>query len=77
MPDWSYHPLFKPVLSRLPGTQGREFIHRGMSLISTLPGGTPFIEFLGHMNPSHELQKEILGLNISNPIGLSGIEILC
>jgi dihydroorotate dehydrogenase len=73
MPDWSYHPLFKPVLSRLPGSQGREFIHRGMSLISSLPGGTRFIEFLGHMNPSHELQKEILGLSISNPIGLSGM----
>lgn len=72
MPDWSYHPIFKPWLSRLPGSLGREFIHRGMDLISSLPGGVRFIEFLGHMSPSPRLKVELFGLTFSNPVGLSG-----
>lgn len=72
MPDWSYHPLFKPWLSKLPGSYGREFIHRGMSIISSLPGGPQLIDFLGHMNPSTQLRREILGLSFASPVGLSG-----
>lgn len=72
MPDWSYHPLFKPWLSKLPGSTGREFIHRGMSMISSIPGGSHFIDFLGHMAPSSQLEKKLFGLTISNPVGLSG-----
>lgn len=72
MPDWSYHPLFKPVLSRLNEGIGREFIHRGMSFITSLPGGPRLIEFLGHMAPSNLLRKNIMGLTIENPVGLSG-----
>ncbi|MGG0718424.1 dihydroorotate dehydrogenase [Robertmurraya massiliosenegalensis] len=72
MPDWSYHPLFKPWLFRLPGEKGREFIHRGMSFISSLPGGVGFIEFLGHMAPSPQLKKDFCDLSIASPIGLSG-----
>lgn len=72
MPDWSYHPLFKPWLSRLPGNGGREFIHRGMSSISRIPGGSRFIEFLGHMAPSEKLSKDLFGLHFPSPVGLSG-----
>lgn len=72
MPDWSYHPLFKPWLSKLPGSAGREFIHRGMNMISTIPGGAHLIEFLGHMAPSSHLEKKLFGLDIANPVGLSG-----
>jgi dihydroorotate dehydrogenase len=72
MPDWSYHPLFKPWLSRLPGNSGREFIHRGMSAIARVPGGKPFIEFLGHMSPSDQLSRHLFGLTFDSPLGLSG-----
>lgn len=72
MPDWSYHPLFKPLLSRLPGSLGREFIHKGMSTIARLPGGIPLIEFLGHMGPSEKLNKNLFGVKFKSPIGLSG-----
>jgi len=72
MPDWSYHTIFKPLVSRLPNAVGREFIHRGMNIVSSLPGGTAFIEFLGHMSPSPALKKNLFGLTFSNPIGLSG-----
>ncbi|WLR54036.1 dihydroorotate dehydrogenase [Mesobacillus subterraneus] len=72
MPDWSYHPLFKPWLSILPGNAGREIIHRGMSAISQLPGGRPFIEFLGHMSPSEKLNRKLFGLHFDSPVALSG-----
>ncbi|MFE8703139.1 dihydroorotate dehydrogenase [Cytobacillus sp. FJAT-54145] len=72
MPDWSYHPLFKSWLTKLPNALGREFIHNGMSLIASSKLGSSFIEFLGHMDPSPKLQKEFLNIHVSNPIGLSG-----
>ncbi|MBT2678003.1 dihydroorotate dehydrogenase [Bacillus sp. ISL-35] len=72
MPDWSYHPLFKPWLSRLPGNAGREFIHRGMSTIASVFGGKSFIEFLGHMSPSGKLSRNLFGLDFKSPVGLSG-----
>jgi dihydroorotate dehydrogenase len=72
MPDWSYHPLFKPWLSRLPGNAGREFIHRGMSTVANIPGGKPFIEFLGHLSVSEKLSRKLFGLEFESPVGLSG-----
>jgi dihydroorotate dehydrogenase len=72
MPDWSYHPLFKPWLPLLPGNSGREFIHRGMSFLTQIPGGRPFIEFLGHMFPSEKLSRNLFGLHFDSPVGLSG-----
>lgn len=72
MPDWSYHTIFKPALTRLPAATGREFIHRGMSVISSIPGGSGLIKNLGHTEPSAQLETKILGLTISNPVGLSG-----
>ncbi|WP_423409541.1 dihydroorotate dehydrogenase [Heyndrickxia sp. MSNUG] len=73
MPDWSYHPMFKPWLTRLPGNSGREFIHKGMSMIANIPGGTHIIEFLGHMAPSEKLTKNLFGFQFRSPVGLSGI----
>lgn len=72
MPDWTYHPVFKPILFRLPAAVGREFIHRTMSMVSAIPYGPKLIEYLGHTTPSVELETEIFGLKISNPVGLSG-----
>jgi dihydroorotate dehydrogenase len=72
MPDWSYHTLFKPWLSSLPGNAGREFIHRGMSTMASIPGGKSFIEFLGHMSPSGKLSRNLFGLEFESPVGLSG-----
>ncbi|MCA1062565.1 dihydroorotate dehydrogenase [Rossellomorea sp. AcN35-11] len=72
MPDWSYHGIFKPVLSKLPSHISREFIHKGMSLISSLPQGPHIIHFLGREECSPRLKKEIDGMVCVNPVGLSG-----
>ncbi|MFT4416958.1 dihydroorotate dehydrogenase [Fredinandcohnia humi] len=72
MPDWSYHLLFKPILSFFPRNYSREFIHRGMNNIASLPGGHHIINFLGREESSRLLHKEIQGISYSNSIGLSG-----
>ncbi|WP_404333462.1 hypothetical protein [Planococcus rifietoensis] len=72
MPDWTYHTMFEPTLSRLPAKTGREFIHKGMHRIASIPGGSKLIEYLGHTAPAKQLETEIFGLKIANPVGLSG-----
>ncbi|MCJ8008681.1 dihydroorotate dehydrogenase [Lederbergia wuyishanensis] len=72
MPDWSYHTIFKPILLKLPPSISREFIHRGMSTLSSSSMGEIFIEFLGHMSPSKKMKKELFGIQFTSPIGLSG-----
>lgn len=72
MPDWSYHPLFKPIFKKLNPETGRNFIHKGMSAIAAFPGGAKFIEFLGHMETSPALAKEKWNTMYPSSIGLSG-----
>ncbi|MEH7515708.1 hypothetical protein V7146_23580 [Gottfriedia acidiceleris] len=71
MPDWSYHTIFKPMLSKLPSKVSREFIHNSMNKISTMPFGPSLIEFLGHLNSDSSLENEIHNLKIKNQIGLA------
>ncbi|MGG2027047.1 dihydroorotate dehydrogenase [Gottfriedia sp. S16(2024)] len=71
MPDWSYHTIFKPMLSKLPSKVSREFIHSSMNIISTMPFGPNLIEFLGHLNSGSSLENEIHNLKIKNQIGLA------
>ncbi len=72
MPDWSYHPLKKVLLDKIRPTKSREFIHKSMSTIASLPAGRKLIGFLGHMKPPQELQKEVYQTTFPSPIGLSG-----
>ena len=72
MPDWSYHPLKKLLLDKIRPKTSREFIHKSMSTIASLPGGRKLIGFLGHMNPPQEFQKELNDTTFPSPIGLSG-----
>ncbi|MDZ5472323.1 dihydroorotate dehydrogenase [Bacillus sp. 31A1R] len=74
MPDWSYHGIFKPILSALPPTLSREFIHRGMSIVASLPFGmgSHVINFLGREECSKLLHKKINHIDFPNPVGLSG-----
>jgi dihydroorotate dehydrogenase len=74
MPDWSYHGIFKPLLTKLPPTVSREFIHRGMNKIASLPFGLGafIINFLGREESSPLLKKEMDRIDFTNPVGLSG-----
>ncbi|MFD2924302.1 dihydroorotate dehydrogenase [Halobacillus naozhouensis] len=71
MPDWSYHPLFKPWLTKLPPGISREFIYRSMGCISSIRGGRSFIELLGHLDPPTELNSTVDGVPYASSIGVS------
>ncbi|MFC7063437.1 dihydroorotate dehydrogenase [Halobacillus seohaensis] len=71
MPDWTYHPLFKPWLTKLPPRIAREFIYSSMGLVSSIPGGGSFIELLGHSNPPNELSCTIDGVRYASSNGVS------
>lgn len=71
MPDWSYHTLFKPLLSNFPAKRSREFIHQSMGFISSIPLGTKLIEFLGHMKTDQILKHELHHIIFENSVGLS------
>lgn len=75
MPDWSYHGIFRPVLNRIPPIYAREFIHRGMNMIASLPfgAGGHIINFLGREEGSPLLEKKHMNISFKNPVGLSGI----
>ncbi|PAV28608.1 hypothetical protein CIL05_15030 [Virgibacillus profundi] len=72
MPDWSYHPLKKLLLDKISPKTSREFIHKSMSTIASIPGGRHIIGFLGHIKPPLEFQKEMNHMKFPSPIGLSG-----
>ncbi|MBP2240880.1 dihydroorotate dehydrogenase [Cytobacillus eiseniae] len=72
MPDWSYHPLKKLLLDKISPKASREFIHKSMSTIASIPGGRNLIGFLGHMKAPHEFQKDIHHIHYPSPIGLNG-----
>ncbi|MBY0148772.1 dihydroorotate dehydrogenase [Neobacillus niacini] len=72
MPDWSYHPLKKLILDKIRPKTSREFIHKSMSTIASIPGGRKLIGFLGHMKPPQEFQKELNHTCFPSPVGLSG-----
>jgi dihydroorotate dehydrogenase len=72
MPDWSYHPLKRLILDKIKPKTSREFIHKSMSTIASIPGGRSLIGFLGHMKPPQEFQKEVNQSTFPSPIGLSG-----
>jgi dihydroorotate dehydrogenase len=72
MPDWSYHPLKRILLDKIRPKTSREFIHKSMSTIASVPGGRKLIGFLGHMQPPKEFCKELNDTTFPSPIGLSG-----
>jgi dihydroorotate dehydrogenase len=72
MPDWSYHPLKRLILDKIQPKTSREFIHKSMSTIASIPGGRKLIGFLGHMKPPQEFQKEVNQTTFQSHIGLSG-----
>ncbi|WP_088041084.1 dihydroorotate dehydrogenase [Bacillus sp. EAC] len=73
MPDWSYHTLFKPILSNFSSSNSREFIHKGMNTVTRIPFGKKMIRFLGHFETNQKLKQEVFDFSVKNPIGLSSL----
>lgn len=70
MPDWSYGPVFRPLLFRLPAARARDLTLGAIGRLAALPGGAEVIAFLGHMDPPAPLRRTVAGLDCPNPVGL-------
>jgi dihydroorotate dehydrogenase len=70
MPDWTYEPLFRPILFRLPPARSRDLTLRALGCLARTPGGPAAIGFLGHMDPPANLATELAGIRFPGPVGL-------
>jgi dihydroorotate dehydrogenase len=70
MPDWTYQPVFRPLLRLLAPKAGRLLILGGLGLIARSPGGCWLIEGLGHMRPPGDLAFEKRGRRFPSRVGI-------
>jgi dihydroorotate dehydrogenase len=76
MPDWSYHPLFRPVLFRLPGETARRITIGLLATQTRLPGGKPIFRALASGRAPGAVRTNFMGLEFPSPVGLgSGIDV--
>ncbi|MGM7701412.1 dihydroorotate dehydrogenase [Pseudalkalibacillus sp. Hm43] len=72
MPDWSYHTFFKPLLFNLKPAKARSITLNMMNTLISIPYGYRIIEFFGHMASSPAIRKNVCGVEVESPVGLSG-----
>jgi len=72
MPDWSYHPIFKPLLFALSPERARRLTLRAIGAVGRLPGGSFLIRTLGHLETPEEAAAELWGIRFACRVGLGG-----
>ncbi|HYR29768.1 MAG TPA: hypothetical protein VEU30_14965 [Thermoanaerobaculia bacterium] len=70
MPDWSYRTFLRPVGMALGARRAHASALSTLRLLSRVPFGLKFIDFLGHMAPDVRLRREAGGLALRGPIAL-------
>jgi dihydroorotate dehydrogenase len=70
VPDWFYHTISQPLLSRLPAAKSRDLALGFMGGLARLPLGRATISFLGHMRPDPRLRRSYLGIDFPTAVGL-------
>lgn len=71
MPDWTYRPIFRPLLFRLPTRLGRDLALAAIGGVARLPGGRLLIEFMGHMRQARPLRSRLADTPLDGPVGLA------
>src|SRR5215813_1194303 len=76
MPDWTYHPFFKPLLFRLPPEDARALTLRLLAIQARTKLGRRVFRLFGHGPPPPEVAVRAFGLTFPSPVGLGpGIDI--
>jgi dihydroorotate dehydrogenase len=70
MPDWSYHPVFKPLLFQLPPHIARDWTLRNIGRVGTMPGGSLLLDIMGHMLPLPSERVTVAGWELISRVGL-------
>lgn len=73
MPDWSYQPLLKPILFRLPPSAARAITLGATGALVRLPFGRQLVRFVGGMKPPAAVAKNVsaCSLEFTSPVGLA------
>ncbi|HEX5145886.1 MAG TPA: hypothetical protein VFV85_02600, partial [Conexibacter sp.] len=76
MPDWAYHPFFRPLLFRLPGETARRVTIELLAFQARLPGGPALFGALAHSRVPAQLRTRFVGVDFPSPVGLAaGIDV--
>lgn len=70
MPDWSYHPFFRPLLFLLPPQRACDLTFTALGTLASLPLGSNVIEIFGHMRAPKALSKQVGGMTFPSAVGL-------
>lgn len=70
MPDWSYHPLFRPLLFRLSPERGRDLALGFLGQVGRMPTGPHLIQLLGHMQLAPAHTRTVMGLPFPGAVGI-------
>ncbi|HEX8866211.1 MAG TPA: hypothetical protein VF821_11195, partial [Lentzea sp.] len=70
MPDWTYHPLRRPVAAMLGVRRSQRVALRATAAVGSLPGGGWLIaRMLGHQRPPAHLAGEVAGVPVHTRLG--------
>jgi dihydroorotate dehydrogenase len=72
MPDWAYHPFFRPILFRLPAETARRVTIELLATQAKLPGGPVLFEALARSPISESLRTRFVDVDFPSPVGLAG-----
>jgi dihydroorotate dehydrogenase len=76
VPDWTYHPVFKPLLFRLPAEESRRVTLGLLAVQSRTRIGRRIFRLFGHGIPPAELAVELFGVRFPGPVGVApGIDV--
>lgn len=76
MPDWTYHPFFKPLLFQLPAEFSRRLTLTLLEIQARTAPGRWVFKLFGHGLPPDYTSVNVFGLRFPGPIGLApGIDI--
>src|SRR5262245_60601645 len=70
MPDWTYHPFFKPLLFRMPAEEGRRLTLGLLELQSRTALGRAVFRLFGHGVPPPSVALTAFGVRFPGPVGL-------
>ncbi len=71
MPDWTYHPVFKPLLFRLPPEDARALTLRLLSIQASTAAGRRLFRLFAPKPPGEEHARTVFGLRFPSPVGLA------
>ncbi|HZF54265.1 MAG TPA: hypothetical protein VE093_36715 [Polyangiaceae bacterium] len=71
MPDWTYHPFFKPLLFRLPAEPARRLTLALLATQAKTRPGRMIFRLFGHGPPPESLAVDAFGLRFPCPVGVA------